>query len=248
MLDAKVVPLLFGLELSDLSGPLSQFQALKIDQKGIMDVITAINAVSETKASETTINQLVPAIWSQLQQKIDEIPGKAHAGKHIRPQGEILEELISQVRCLGSRMSERDIENMDRDLRYPSRFYRDLDPRTIDELMHVMFDSREGDFSMLILAGLLRDTIPWLAEVLLESHRELKNASAKEAREIAHRLVRLVEQTMRGRFGERYMGRTKAGHMLMMELPNLIDRAVSSRIEFRGKIGEISLESSTNND
>lgn len=56
MLDAKVIPLLFGLELSDLSGPLSQFQALKIDQKGIMDVITAINAVSETKASETTIN------------------------------------------------------------------------------------------------------------------------------------------------------------------------------------------------
>jgi hypothetical protein len=241
MLDAKVIPLLFGLELGDLSGPLSQFQALKIDQKGIMDVITAINAVSETKASETTINQLVPAIWSQLQQKIDSIPGKAPAGKHIRPNGEILEELVSQVRGLGARMSERDIDIMDRDPKNPSRAYRDLDPRMISEL-HGMLDSREGDFILLILAGLMRETIPWLAEILLESHRDLKNASTKEAREIGHRLIRLVEQTMRGRFGERFMGRTKAGHFMMIELPVLIDRAVSSRIEFRTKIGEISAE------
>jgi hypothetical protein len=248
MLDAKVIPLLFGLELSDLSGPLSQFQALKIDQKGIMDVITAINAVSETKASEATINQLVPAIWSQLQKKIDDIPGQAPAGKHTRPQGEILEELVSQVRGLGSRMSERDIDIMDRDIKHTSRIYRDLDPRMIDEIMHGIIDSRDGDFSLLILSGLMRDIIPWLAEVLLESHRELKNASAKEAREIGHRLMRLVEQTMRGRFGERFMGRSKAGHILMMELPMLIDRAVSSRIEFRAKIGENSTEISSEND
>jgi len=248
MLDAKVIPLLFGLELSDLSGPLSQFQALKIDQKGIMDVITAINAVSETKASETTINQLVPAIWPQLQQKIDDIPGKAPAGKHIRPTGEILEELVSQVRGLGSRMNERDIDVTDRDMRYPSKSYRDLDPRMFDELMHGNTDSREGDFSLLILAGLIRDRIPWLAEVLLESHRELKIASAEEAREIGHRLMRLVKQTMRGRFGERFMGRSKADDVLMMELPMFIDRVVSSRIEFRTKIAEISAESPTDND
>ncbi|KUR75192.1 toll/interleukin-1 receptor domain-containing protein [Novosphingobium sp. Fuku2-ISO-50] len=248
MLDAKVVPLLFGLELSDLSGPLSQFQALKVDQQGIMDVIKAINAVSEAKASEATINQLVPALWSQLQQKIDDIPGKAPAGKHMRPQGEILEELVSQVRGLGSRMRDLDPDFVDRDLKYPSRLYRDLDPRMIDELMHGTIESRDGDFSLLILAGLVRDTMPWLAEVLIESYRELKSASPKEAREIAHRLIRLAEQTSRGRFGERLMGRSKAGHMLMMELPMFIDRAVSSRMDFRAKVGEMSPESSTDSN
>ena len=249
MLDAKVIPLLFGLELSDLRGPLSQFHALKVDQQGVMDVIKAINAVSETKAPEGTINQLVPALWSQLQQKIADIPGKAHAGKHMRPHGEILEELVLQVRGLASRMRDVDPEFVDRDLKYPGRTYRDLDdPRMIYELMHGTMDSRDGDLSLLMLAGLVRDAMPWLAEVLVESHRELKIASPKEATDIANRLMRIVEQTRRGRFGERLMGRTKAGQILMMELPMFIDRAVSSRIEFRMKNGESRAEGPADSD
>jgi hypothetical protein len=118
----------------------------------------------------------------------------------------------------------------------------------IHELMSVMIESRDGDLSLLILAGFLRDAMPWLAEVLVESHRELKIAGPKEAREIAHRLMRIVKQTMRGRFVERLMGRTKAGEMLMMEMPTLIDRAVSSRIEFRMKNGETRPESSSDSD
>lgn len=210
MLDAKVIPLLFGLELSDLSGPLSQFQALKIDQQGVMDVIKAINVVSEIKASDTTIDQLVPALWPQLQQKVDNIPGKAPAGKNMRPHGEILEELVSQVRGLGARVRDLDPDFMDRELKIASRSGRDLDPRMIDELMHGAIDSRDGDLSLLILAGLIREPMPWLAEVLVESHRELKSASPKQARDIAHRLMRLVDQTARGRIGDRFLGRRKS--------------------------------------
>lgn len=247
MLDSKVIPLLFGLELSDLSGPLSQFQALKVDQQGVMDVVKAINAVSENKASDGTISHLVPALWPQLQQQIDNIPGQAPIGKHMRPQGEILEELVSQVRGLGARMSYLDPEVMDRDIKYASRMYRDLDPRMIDDLMHGTMDSRDGDLSLLILAGIVRDVMPWLAEVLVESHRELKNAGPEEAREIGHRLMRVAKQSKRGRFGERLMGRSKAGHMLMMELPMYIDRAVSSRIDFRSNIEESNSDESDNN-
>lgn len=244
MLDAKVIPLLFGLELSDLSGPLSQFQALKVDQQGLMDVVKAINAVAETKASEATINQLVPALWPQLEKKIDEIPDKEFSGKHMRPQNEILEELVTQVRGLGSRMREFEPDIMDRDIKYSSRGFRELDPRMIDELMHGSMDSRDGDMSLLILAGLVRDLLPWLSEVLVESHRELKNAGPEEAQKIGHRLMRLVMQTTRGRLGERMMGRSKAGQILMMELPRFVDRAVSSRLDFRSDIEAIEEERS----
>jgi hypothetical protein len=51
MLEAKVIPLLFGLELSDLSGPLSQFQAQKVEQTGIVEVVRAINKVAENAVS-----------------------------------------------------------------------------------------------------------------------------------------------------------------------------------------------------
>lgn len=238
MLDAKVIPLLFGLELSDLSGPLSQFQALKVDQQGLMDVVKAINAVAETKASEATINQLVPALWPQLKQKIDDIPDNEPSDNHTRPQAEILEELVTQVRGLGSRMREYDPELIERNQKYPSRAFRDFDPRMIDELMHGMMESREGDMSLLLMAGFVRDAMPWLAEVLVESHRELKTAGPDEAREIAHRLMRVVKQTTRGRFGERMMSRSKSGHILMMELPHFIERAIAFRLDSRQSADE----------
>ena len=87
--------------------------------------------------------------------------------------------------------------------------------------------------TLLTLAGFVRDRMPWLAEAFLESHRELKTATADEAREIGHRLMRLVKVTTRGPFGDRMMGKSKSGHMLMMELPHFVDRAISMRIEAR---------------
>ena len=233
MLDAKVIPLLFGLELSDLSGPLSQFQALKVDQQGLMDVVKAINGVAENKAVESTIDQLVPALWPQLQRKLDEIPDKEPSEKHMRPTQDILEDLVSQVRGLGTRMREFDPEIMDRDPRYWNQKSFDFDPRMLDEMMHMMMDSRDGEMSLLLLAGFVRDRMPWLAEVLVESHRDLKNATPEEAREIGQRLMRVIKITTRGPFGERLMGRNKSGHILIMEMPHFVDRAISFRIESR---------------
>ncbi|MFG1394550.1 toll/interleukin-1 receptor domain-containing protein, partial [Xanthobacter agilis] len=150
MLDAKVIPLLFGLELSDLSGPLSQFQALKVDQQGMLGVAKAINAVAENKAVDTTVEQLVPALWGQLQQKLDAIPDKEISAKHMRPQTEILEELVSQVRGLGARMRDFDPEIMEKEMHYANMRYRGADPRMIDDMMHMMMKLRGTDVSLLL--------------------------------------------------------------------------------------------------
>lgn len=114
MQDAKVIPLLFGLELSDLSGPLQQFQALKVDEQGMLDALKAINAASDNKTEDATIEQLVPVLWSQLQAKLDAIPERADTEKHMRPQTEIMEDLVSQVRGLNTRMRDFDPEMMER--------------------------------------------------------------------------------------------------------------------------------------
>lgn len=232
MLDAKVIPLLFSLELSDLSGPLSQFQALKVDQQGLMDVVKAINSISEIKAPEATISQLVPALWPQLQHKIDAIPNTDIVGKNMRPQTEILEDLVSQVRGLGNRMREFDPDSIDRDQKYLNRGLREIDFRMIDDLIEGNLEVRNPEVSLLILAGILRDGIPWYSEVLVESYRELKTAGLNEISEIAHRLMRLTHMATRSRYGERFFGKTKTGHTLMREIPIIIDRALSTRASF----------------
>jgi hypothetical protein len=107
-------------------------------------------------------------------------------------------------------------------------------------------DTRDGDIQLLVLAGLVRNTMPWLAEVLVESHRELKTASSEEARKVGVRLMRLVKNSIRGPLGDRMM-RSKSNHMMMMELPHLIDRAVSLRIDSRS-IDDAGIASAADSD
>jgi hypothetical protein len=233
MLDSKVIPLLFGLELSDLSGPLSQFQALKVDQQGMLNVAKAINSVAENKAADLTVDQLVPALWPQLQQKLDAIPDKEVSEKHMRPPTEILEDLVSQVRGLGARMREFDPEMMEREMQHSGIRYREVDPRMMNDMMHMMMEARESDMLLLLLAGFLRDRMPWLAEVLVEAHRDLKTSTPEQAREIGHRLMRIVKISTRGPFSEQLMERSKSGRMLVLELPRFIERAISLNIESR---------------
>ncbi len=85
MQDAKVIPVLYGLELSDLTGPLSQFQALKTDMDGILNLAKAINSASEEKAPKETIEKLVPVLWDQLNTKLNNIPNTQPPEKKLSP-------------------------------------------------------------------------------------------------------------------------------------------------------------------
>lgn len=238
MQDAKVIPLLFGLELSDLSGPLQQFQALKVDEQGMLDALKAINAASENKTGGGTIEQLVPALWPQLQVKLDAIPAREEAEKHMRPQTEIMEDLVTQVRGLNGRMRDFDPEMMEREMRFGRSKSRRFHPRMINEMMMISKESsRSGEYGLLMLAGVLRDTMPWISEVLVEAHRELKNASPKQVSKIAHDLRHTLKFMTRSHFAEMMMDDSKQSHVLMMELPHMIERMFIDRIEVR-HIGE----------
>lgn len=232
MQDAKVIPLLFGLELSDLSGPLQQFQALKVDEQGMLNALKAINSASDNKTEDATIERLVPALWSQLQEKVDAIPAKADSEKHIRPQTEIMEDLVSQVRGLNTRMRDFDPEMMERGI-HPSRSrFRNFHPMMMEEMLLMSKDDRSGGYGLLMLAGLFRDTMPWISEVLVEVHRELKNSSPKQAGRVASDLRRTLKFMTRSHFAEMMMDDSKQSHIMVMELPHIVERFVE-RIELR---------------
>lgn len=227
MLDSKVIPILFGLELSDLRGPLSQFQALKVDQQGIMEAIKAINAVSENKASEDTINQLVPVLWHQLQDRIDNIPNPDGSGKQKRPQSEILEELVSQVRGLDARLRESDADIMERENRVAYYRMKERSDLLAEDFSKFVCHPRNSSYSLLMIAGYVREKWPWLAEIILETHREIKNLGPEEASNAVGRLVRFTANLTRGGYPERLIGANKFDYGFMAELPRLIDRSFS---------------------
>lgn len=235
MLDSKVIPLLFDLELSDLSGPLSQFQASKVDEQGMLEVARAINSCSENKALDTAIEALVPALWPRLEDELNNIPEKQVSEKHMRPQTEILEDLVSQVRGLGARMRDADAETVEREIRSSGRRFEGLDSRLIEEVMHAANMSSEDGVSLLVIAGFVRERIPWLAEIMVETHRELKVASPPKACEIMRDLINFFDSHIHSPIGDRIFGRTKEGRVFMMQISRYLEMAYSVKAEAYSK-------------
>jgi TIR domain len=218
MLDGKVIPLLFGLELSDLSGPLSQFQAQKIEQTGVMEVVKAINKVAEKPASQQIVDQLVPTLWPQLQETLANIPAIAPSEKHKRPSHEILEELVTGVRGLSSRMRDLDPEMSEKERYYRRRKMR-LHPGMIEDFAFMSGDNEDSPTALLLLAGILREDFPWLAELLAESYREIGDGNPEEIEISFNRLRQIVKNLTHHPMMRELSGNSKESMMFAEELP-----------------------------
>jgi hypothetical protein len=87
-----------------------------------------------------------------------------------------------------------------------------------------MMASEEGDdpISLLMFGGLLRDDFPWLYEIVVEAYREIRAGDEKAAQKAIERVRRIMKAFGRGPFMEEFAG-SKEAHMMMMELPMMLD-------------------------
>lgn len=211
--EGRVVPLLLGLDFSDISGPIAQFQAKKADRLGLLETVTAINAVATTPVPEPKLAQLFEALWPGLEAKIEEIPNSVKTVKS-RPQGEILEELVSSVRSLDLRLREDD----------DGRFLRGSKRGHMRSVMlqDLIFGGREppSSTSVLMAASLFRDEFPWVYELASRLAKEIGDGNLQAARKTARMLHESVTTLTRSPLGHEFAGRNM--HMLL----DVMDRAL----------------------
>jgi len=224
MQGSRVIPLLFNLEFSDISGPLAQFQAKKCDRDGVDEIVSSINGSCDAgvQVPDERKNQLFSALWPEAEKQFLAVPQEAPTAKHMRPHHEILEELVSSVRGLDT--SFRDLEGTLSDSGPRSRRrWRHFHPMMLEEFMR--FDSEEGDdpISFLMLAGMLREDLPWLAEMLAETYREVCKGDSKSSQRAIDRLRRFLKNIRRREFVMDFMGESKEAHMMAMEMPMMLD-------------------------
>ena len=232
---ARVIPLLLNLEFSDITGPLAQFQAKKVDRSGLSEVVHSINDGLEESIPEARAKQLFEALWPEFEKSLTVIPAEAPTERHMRPQHEILEELVSGVRGLDTRFREFETTVSDQETSPRRRRLRPVHPVMIEELSMSISDSPDDPISLLIIAGLFRDDFPWLHEVMVEAYREIRSGDGKAARRAMQRVQRIVREMSRGRFMEEmFGGSSRDAQMLMMELPRLLDHLLH-REPFRGE-------------
>jgi hypothetical protein len=214
----KVIPLLLDLEVRDITGPLAQFQAKKVDKSGVIEIIQSINAV-EKSVPEAQAKKLFEALWPEFEKHVQSIPKTATVAKHSRPQTEILEELVTSIRSLDSRFREVS-EESPRMLRH--RRFR-FHPKMLHELMHMIGERRGDPIGILFLASQFREDMPWLYELGMEAYRAACSGIPEEAERALHRFRRASKVLMMGPFFPDEMGfDPKMFDMMMMELDHLL--------------------------
>lgn len=227
MQDGKVIPLLYDLDFSDISGPLAQFQAKKLDLPGITEAIDAINKVSKNPAASDIVAKIVPALWGQLEKSISEtVPQKETSGKHKRTQSEVLEELVTSVRILESRVRDSDSFANERSKDF-GRGSRRFHPMMFEEMFHFVSEDGDDPAGLLMMAGVFRELMPWLSEILVETYRKIEYGTPEQAAKAVAMLRRVIRSTRKSDIFGMSMGGSKEAHMIMMELPHILDRALS---------------------
>ncbi len=115
---ARVIPLLLDVDVSDIRGPLAQFQLVKFEEKKFRDVMDVINTSLGEKALPTQVlDGVFKKWWPDLLEQINAI--RAQASQSPKPQKRstesILEEILALVRGLGSgtRFAPKELLAMD---------------------------------------------------------------------------------------------------------------------------------------
>lgn len=195
---SRVIPLLFDLEFSEIGGPLAQFQAKKADRDGLAETIDSVNHAAKEPIPDARVKQLFDALWPQLESQLTIIPKHPTTAKPIRPQHEILEELVSSVRGIDGRI--RALEELPLEPRSRSRKRR-LHPVML-ELPHMLSQKPGDPVGILVLASMVREDAPWLYEIGMEAYRALKNGRREQGRDALRQFQRAAEVTLRGPYRE----------------------------------------------
>lgn len=190
--EGRVVPLLLDVDFADISGPLAQFQAKKVERNGLFDTIVAINKVATAPVAEARLNQLFGALWPDLEKTIGELPKSVGGAKRTRSQSEVLEELVSSVRSLDSKSRESEDGGSRRAKRSRQNIF------IVEELLERVSMQSSRPVGMLVAASLFRDEHPWVYDVVLDSFNASSSGrpsaaqsarrNLKVAAELLHRL------------------------------------------------------------
>jgi hypothetical protein len=109
---ARVCPIAFGIELTDIQGPLAQFQATRFTEDDFRQLVLTVNSVAgEQRLSDSTTEKVFTKWWPdleiQLKATLDGAKLSKKSTKDLRTERDILEEALLLIRGLAS--AQRDL-------------------------------------------------------------------------------------------------------------------------------------------
>lgn len=191
-LAGSVVPLLLDIDFGEVTGPLAQFQAKKVEKAGVFEVVRAINSGAPVPVSDARLTALFGALWPEFEKLVNAIPAGQAPPTTIRPQGEILDELVGAVRALDSRLRDDGAS-------FRNRRARGHQAKEAHSLVGSLSHEWGDPTPILVLASLYREDAPWIHELAIEAYRAARQGQRKDAHRIFRSLRIALEFSSRSR-------------------------------------------------
>ena len=99
--ESKVCPLLFGIEPTDIQGPLEQFQCTIFDREDVYRVVNTVNSeLGENALASDVLDNVFKMWWPQLESEVSQILKEepADESQPVRTERQLLEEVLSLSR------------------------------------------------------------------------------------------------------------------------------------------------------
>lgn len=123
---SKVCPLLFGIEPTDVKGPLESFQMAKFNRTEMKKLCQMINdQLGQSKLSQEVVDKVFTKFWPDLDEDVKKILERSPTSKDtetLRNDREILEEILTLTRSMSF---HRD----------PSKITAHISPKDLEELL-----------------------------------------------------------------------------------------------------------------
>jgi hypothetical protein len=113
---SRVVPLAIDLPPAEISHPLGQFQATRINREGIDEVVKSINEASSSSLSPENLAAAIEKWWPDLEEDLQGIeerpyPDQSEPSPPDRSDREMLEEVLDTVRGLSRADPPRPVDD-----------------------------------------------------------------------------------------------------------------------------------------
>lgn len=102
-LDSKVSTLMINVVTSDIQGPLSRFQATKLEKEDFYQLLENINEASDSPINEKVLQKSFDAIWDKMYENINNIikegaSKKKDVAQQNKDRSVVLEEILQLIR------------------------------------------------------------------------------------------------------------------------------------------------------
>lgn len=219
-LDTPILGVALGISLTKAStGPFAQFQNCGDDEDSLCKLVfQLVDRIPNSEPDNETIRFHVEKFKSKVDEIItsrkDEESIQLVSSNEDTSSAKLFEEIKVMFQDLPSRI-ERNIG-----VSYRERRKRRIHPMMLEELIHMGKNPKIG---ILMALSLLRDKMPWLYDIGVETFKTLeKDCSIEEKRNAIEEFEMTLEYSTRNPFFEEMCIESKDEHILFRELPRMI--------------------------